>query len=256
MIRMIVTDLDNTLLRSDKSISEYTIEVLKKCQARGIKVVFATARSTKSASRVLEQFAPDGFIGYGGSLVSAGSEVIHRIDIPADISSRIIKECLAAPEVTSVLAINESVALTNNREDLEIRDTAHYRYADFSIDYGHRYPKISLTATDPAAVKKIAAHYPMCGMLRYAGEDLYKFANRDANKWNAIKVIAAHYNISTDAIAAFGDDAIDLEMLTNCGMGMAVSNAIAEVKAVAGYICGSNDEDGVAGWLEGYVLAL
>ena len=66
MIQVIVTDLDNTLLRSDQLISERTIDVLKRCQARGIAVVFATARSTPSASRMLEQFTPDIFIGYGG----------------------------------------------------------------------------------------------------------------------------------------------------------------------------------------------
>jgi len=44
---MIITDLDNTLLRNDKTISEYTAAVLKKCQANGIKVAFATAMSTR-----------------------------------------------------------------------------------------------------------------------------------------------------------------------------------------------------------------
>jgi len=51
MIKMIITDLDNTLLRSDKTISEYTIDVLKKCQSKGIKVAFATARSEQASLR-------------------------------------------------------------------------------------------------------------------------------------------------------------------------------------------------------------
>ena len=254
MIRMIVTDLDNTLLRSDKSISGHTIAVLKKCQAKGVKVIFATARSTQASARFLEQFTPDIFIGYGGALVSAGDEPIRRFDIPADISAQLIKECLAAPEVASVLAINESAALTNNLADLELQDSSHYQYTDFLSGCPYSYLKISLNSASQAAVEKIAAHYPMCDMLRYSGEDLYRFANRDAVKWNAVKAVAEHYEINTDEIAAFGDDKIDLEMLAKCGTGVAVENAIDEVKAAAGYVCGSNDKDGVADWLEEYIL--
>ena len=254
MVRMIITDLDNTLLRNDKSISGHTIEVLKKCQSKGIKVVFATARSTQASSSILDQFAPDVFIGYGGALVLAGKDVIHRIDIPAEISSRLIRECLAAPEVVSILAINESVALTNNCSELAANGFSHYQYTDFSGTHDNRYLKITLDASSPAAVEKIAANYPMCDMLRYTGEDLYRFANRDAVKWNAVKAMAEYYKVSTDEFVAFGDDKNDLEMLANCGTGVAVENAINEVKAVAKYICGSNENDGVAKWLEDNLL--
>ena len=252
-IKMIVTDLDDTLLRSDKTISEYTIAALKKCQARGIKIAFATARSLRAASRMRAQFEPDVFIGYGGALALAGDEVLYRSDIPSDISARIINECLAAPEIACILAINEAVALTNAKEKT-IGDTAHYQYADFSRDYGHRYLKISVNATGPAAVEAIAAQVPMCDMLRYRGEDLYRFAHRDAVKWSAIQAVTAYYGIPISQIAAFGDANIDLEMLTNCGAGVAVANATDEVKTAAGYVCGSNEEDGVAGWLETWVL--
>jgi len=73
-IKMIITDLDETLLTSDKRISEHTISVLEKCRLKGIKIVFATARSTQSASKMLEQFMPDIFIGYGGALVLANKK--------------------------------------------------------------------------------------------------------------------------------------------------------------------------------------
>jgi len=252
MIRMIVTDLDNTLLHSDKSISDFTIKALKKCQAKGIKIVFATARSTRAASKMLAQFTPDIFVGYGGALVQAGEGAIHCFDISAELSHQLIQDCLAAPEVLSILAINESAALTNDlNADNEL---PHYQYADFSNNYGHRYLKISVYATSPAAVEKIASRYPTLDMLRYSGEDLYRFANKDAVKWNAVKAIAAHYSLSTEAFIAFGDDVNDLEMLANCGVGVAVENAIDEAKAAAGHICGANDGDGVAKWLEEHIL--
>ena len=251
---MIITDLDKTLLRNDGCISEYTISVLKRCQQKGIKIVFATARSLQSSSRILKEFMPDIFVGYGGALVSSGGKVIHRIDISAEISNQLIRECLNSPEISSILAINESAALTNQREFCGEKDISHYKYTDFLSDYNNRYLKISLYAAKQSAVEKISANYPMLDMLRYTGEDLYRFANINAVKWNAVAAIADYYNVSTDMFVAFGDDKNDLEMLTKCGTGVAVENAIDEVRSAAKYICGSNDNDGVANWLEEYVL--
>ena len=62
----IMFDLNNTLLRSDKIISEYTIDILKKCQSKGVKVAFAIARSEQGSLRFLKEFVSDIFIGYGG----------------------------------------------------------------------------------------------------------------------------------------------------------------------------------------------
>jgi hydroxymethylpyrimidine pyrophosphatase-like HAD family hydrolase len=93
-------------------------------------------------------------------------------------------------------------------------------------------------------------------MLRYTGEDLYRFADRSAVKWNAVKAVAEHYCIYTGNIAAFGDDINDLEMIRNCGIGVAVENAVDEVKAAARYICDTNDSDGVAKWLEEHMSGL
>ena len=58
-IRMIVTDLDRTLLRTDKSISPYTRAVLRDFQSRGIRVVFATARPLRKVRPYLAQIPAD-----------------------------------------------------------------------------------------------------------------------------------------------------------------------------------------------------
>ncbi|MCL2815898.1 MAG: HAD family hydrolase [Oscillospiraceae bacterium] len=252
-IKMIVTDLDNTLLRSDKSISDYTVSILSSCQAKDIKVVFATARSTQASSKFFEMFTPDIFIGYGGALAYANEKVINRFDISADISFQLINDCLKEPEITSILAINESAAFTNRLDTLD-SESSHYKYTDFTVKNNQSYLKISLRAANPGIVERIALNYPMCDMLRYTGEDLYRFANRSAVKWNAVNAVADYYNINTDMIAAFGDDINDLEMLKHCGIGIAVANAVDEVKAVADYICDTNDNDGAAKWLEEKIL--
>jgi len=252
-IKMIVTDLDQTLLHKDKTITDYSIDILTCCRTAGIKIVYATARSTQASLNFFERFMPDIFIGYGGALALADKEVINRFDISADISYQLINECMREPDITSILAINENKAFTNRLDTLD-SESSHYKYTDFTVKNNQNYLKISLVAVNPEIVERIASKYPMLDMLRYTGENLYRFANRNAVKWDAVKAVAEHYNINTNMLVAFGDDINDLEMIKNCGIGVAVANAIDEVKAIADYICDTNDNDGVAKWLEENVL--
>jgi hydroxymethylpyrimidine pyrophosphatase-like HAD family hydrolase len=74
------------------------------------------------------------------------------------------------------------------------------------------------------------------------------------NKWTALEVIAERLSVRPEEIAAFGDDVNDIEMITNAGCGVAMDNAKAVVKAAANYICGTNDNDGPAKWIEENML--
>jgi len=72
MIKMIITDLDKTLLRSDETISEYTIDMFRRVRESGVLVAFATARSLESSQEYRLQINPDGDIVTGGCLVFSG----------------------------------------------------------------------------------------------------------------------------------------------------------------------------------------
>jgi len=254
MIRMIATDLDNTMLQNDRNFTEYAISVLSKCREAGIKIVFATARSRQASERITKQFMPDIFIGYGGSVATAGEVTVYRAEIQAGICEQIIRDSLAAPAVEYVHATNESIALTNKLSAKHGGDFSHYKYSDFSKPLTEGFLKITLSASDPAAVEAIAARYPSCAMTRYTGEDLYRFADKDATKWNAVKAAAAYFGIDTNDIAAFGDDVTDAEMVSNCGAGVAVENAVLAVKKAANYICEPCGDDGAARWIDEHIL--
>ena len=253
-IKMIVTDLDGTLLREDKTISDYTASVFQRCRDKGVVLAFATARSDRSASRFIAQIQPELFMGYGGALVSAGDRVICRFDIPKEVSNTLIAECENASEIFAVYAINEKTALTNDRAFTLLKDYSHYKYDDFKCPPGQSFLKISVRSHDQCFVEALASRYPMCDILRYSGETLYRFANRDAVKGKAVRSAMEHLGISVAETVAFGDDYNDIEMLYGCGIGIAVANAIDEVKNVADYICDTNDNDGVAKWLEQNIL--
>ena len=78
--------------------------------------------------------------------------------------------------------------------------------------------------------------------------------NKAAAKWNGIKAMLEISNCAPEETTYFGDDHDDMEPIKMCGLGVAVSNAIDEVKAVADYVAESNDTDGVARFIEKKLL--
>jgi len=106
-------------------------------------------------------------------------------------------------------------------------------------------------------IKRFAKHMPENLYIEMCNGDnasLGLIMNQKATKWNAVQTVAKHFNIPISDIVAFGDDYNDVEMLRECGNGVAVSNAIDEAKSVANQMCDTNENDGVAKWLEENVL--
>ena len=87
-----------------------------------------------------------------------------------------------------------------------------------------------------------------------ANGHLIQIMSKSATKWSGVKAMLDISNISATETAYFGDDHDDVEPIRMCGIGVAVSNAIDEVKAVADHIAESNDDDGVAKFIEGMIL--
>lgn len=87
-----------------------------------------------------------------------------------------------------------------------------------------------------------------------ANGHLMQIMNKSVTKWNGVKAMLEICGCSAEETVYFGDDYDDVESIKMCGVGVAVSNAIDEVKAVADYIAESNDDDGVAKFVEGRIL--
>ena len=88
-----------------------------------------------------------------------------------------------------------------------------------------------------------------------ANGELVQIMDREAAKWNGVQQMLGCFGISPDDAVYFGDDNDDIEPIKNCGMGVAVSNAIPAVMEAAGRRTDSNDEDGVARYLLGLIGA-
>lgn len=86
-------------------------------------------------------------------------------------------------------------------------------------------------------------------------QEWYKFSKKTATKENAILKLCEACKILPDNIIAFGDDLVDIGMLQLCGKGIAMGNALDEVKMIADVVIGSNDEEGIAEYLTETFLA-
>jgi Cof subfamily protein (haloacid dehalogenase superfamily) len=254
-IKMIAADLDGTLLRKDKSVSGLTRAVIEGCRKKGILFAVATARAHRLADYFLRDLKPDAAVYHNGAVVTYGNQELR--------CSRIGRE-LAAQVITAILADEPSIALGAEINDYFyanfdasfILHGAPYASTDFQVLPESDVEKILVEATNTAALKRYE---------RYLADDLYiqtvdkrfgMIMRKHATKINGVRLIADTLGIPLADVAAFGDDHSDIGMLTECGAGIAMANAIPQVKAAADEICPSNEDDGVARWLMGHIEAI
>lgn len=245
MIKMIVTDLDDTLLRTDKSISAYTLDTLQEVQKKGIKIVYATARG-RSAKKILPYDIFDGRVLMNGALVFVGTKLVDSVLINASSYNPYLKEL--ARLGLKVAAEIDGFSYANY--DVKSRWTYIDKY--YSIDFsepGLDAEKLYIvieSARDKEVVRELL---PPDLYVSFSKDGMAMVMDKGATKFQGILKIAQNFAIDKTEILTFGDDDNDKEMLKKSALGVAMANALEEVKASADAICASNDDDGVAKWL-------
>ncbi len=253
-IKMILTDLDHTLLHSDGSISEYTKQILKKCQSQGILIVIATARYWIGAERYIDEIRPDYEITTDGTLIHRQGKQIYSCSMDQDDANRIIQDLKSQNPDTEITVATGRLVYWNSRHISESEKLHKAIFHDYEKPLDCPVNKIVAELFDSKTATEIADKNH-CRLQCYRGENWYAFLPENSGKIQAITELAKQLHISLNEIVAFGDDRNDMEMLRICGKGVAVSNAVMDVKAVADDITLSNDADGVAHWIAKYILA-
>ncbi len=248
-IKMIITDLDDTLLRRDKTVSEYTADIFRRCKKAGIKTAFATARGHPEKVAPMELF--NGRIMCNGAVLTADG-ITYRQTIPYHEARLLLLAC-----------IRRGLHVSSQFDDMHYYsssavatvwpDISKWEVVDFSrheIDA----EKLNIADVTPEDAVFINQHMPDNAYLKVARDGLGMVMHKDATKSKTMTKLARIWNIPLSEIVAFGDDLNDIDLLNAAGIGIAMDNALAETKAAADYICGDCDNDGVAKWLEANVL--
>jgi Cof subfamily protein (haloacid dehalogenase superfamily) len=250
--RLVATDLDGTLLRSDGTVSPRTREVLIELDHRGVPVVFVTGRPL----RWMEQLW--GAVGAHGLAIVANGAVVydvttHRIrevtGIAREAGLRLAQAITAGvPGATFAIETVEGIRLGSGfagRRDLPA-ETPRGRLEDVwdqdAVKILVRHPSLpfdELREAVTAAVGDLAtASWSMEGLVEISAAGVTKAAT--------LARIAAELGVGSADVVAFGDMPNDLAMLTWAGTSYAMGNAHSSVRGIAGHEAPTNDDDGVA----------
>ena len=255
-MKLLLFDLDGTLLRSDKTISARTMNALHKCKEQNILIGVSTSRAEQNCMTFLPELKPDILIISGGAAVKYGDNYIYTAEFSVEETRSMIAYakdiCGADCEITidTLDAHYWNYKVDPNKIDATWGETI---YTDY-IDYSEKALKFCVEIFDPSQAEELAGKLPDCDCLRFSGSSWYKFTKKGATKETAILKVCKASNITLNDVAAFGDDVPDIGMLTICGTGVAMENAVEAVKEAADIVIGSNDEDGIAEYLEEYFL--
>lgn len=248
-MKAIITDLDRTLLRTDKSVSEYTYAVLKKCRDRGIILMAATARPERTVLSYHNRIGFAAITTLNGARVILPNGIIENGIVPSDAES-ILKKVIAIPDL--VLSMETGDGIFSNVPIPEWETAAFDGFPKLPTE--SVIFKIILSSTSNNICSEVKKALTADTYMTVADGKLIQIMSTAATKWNGIKAMLEAVGVDRSDAIYFGDDNDDIEPIKNCGTGVAVSNAVDEVLEAADYITESNDMDGVTRYIEKNLL--
>ncbi len=252
-IKLIASDLDGTLLRNDKTLSLRTRAVLARCRERGILFFAATARPPRVLESKIDGLSYDGALCHNGGVAVLHGETIWEDGFPPEVALPLVRRVLREfPGVRISAEIGGQ--LYANFDCSAIWEKAEFTYTDFATLPNHPLDKLLIGLDFPGMAEKAAALLPEGLAGQVSENSILMVQPKGVEKGKALKAVRERLGISLSETAAFGDDWNDISLLRAAGIGVAVENALPEVKAAADEICGSNEDDGPAEWLENHLL--
>ncbi len=270
MYKLVVSDMDGSLLNSENKISPYSKSIIKQAIRQGIIFVLATGRIYGSARVYAKELGLNTpIMACNGGIIrnSMDGKILFDVPIEKDSCQKVfefLKDTgtyfhFYGPDIFYTEKIeNESFEYTvwNNslpdEDKITIREVKNasevlrkeniYKILihcrkDIKRDfYAHELNKIS----DITLTSSWFDNFEVCG--------------KNVTKGNAVRRFAQEMNIPKDEIICIGDNINDISMIEYAGLGVAMENAEEPVKKAADFVTSSNDEDGVAKVLEKYVL--
>ncbi len=255
IIRLLVSDVDGTLVRRDKSLAPATIAAAARLLHASMAMTLISARPPSGIlplAKALGLVQPLGAFN-GGTIVAPDGTILaaHRLDAEASRKAMAIVEKSGA----------SPWAFADGRWYARDADNPHNDHerkasmvepeitADFSALHG-RIDKIVGVSDDPALIAKLESDAKAAlgdGAGVSSSQTYYcDITHPLANKGDGIVALCAAIGVPLEETAAIGDMPNDIPMLKRVGTAIAMGQAPDEVKAVAGWVSASNEDDGVA----------
>ena len=256
--KVIATDLDGTLLRSDGTLSLRTVAALRAASAAGMHIAIATARPLRALRPLLQDEAFDGWgVCQNGAVVYelASYERVLAWEMERAVAARIVADLRR--EVDGVVFAIEMDDLFHCEPRFDARMQAleppDVRLGD-AIDL-ITGPLTKLLAHHPAHTARdlAAAAVRVIGdaaVVTHSGAPFIEISASGITKAFGVSALCERLGVEAAEVVAFGDMPNDVAMMRWAGRCVAVANAHADVIACADEVTGANDDDGVAAVIE------
>jgi len=258
MIKLIALDIDGTLYNSQGEVSALTRFALKKAHEKGIKLMLASGRSIHGLKQLAQRngLPLDNmiYLGFNGACVAEGekSEIVFEFPLELDLAKRLIKQLKKYP-VTILLPHRHELWVDDPKGHLvEFEcetECLTMKVIDDLINIDFEPNKVVISC-NPEYLKPIQIE--MDDLFRneanvvISGPFYLDFTGKDIDKGASLKRYCELKGIDASEVIAFGDNYNDVTMIEFAGMGVAMGNAIPNLKSIANVVTTTNDEDGIA----------
>lgn len=265
MIKLIAIDLDGTLFNSSHQLSDTNKRAVHRALESGLQPVIITGRGRRGAEMALDMLGLDlPYVCSAGALVCAGKTV----DAPRIISARTFD---AIDELRHLIAYARDFGLgliadTPNGnfwfgddalgESLDPLTAATAYESRRSLaperDFARPLLKVTIVAGPELMreAERIIDQYCPAMQHTFAGMLYTDVTARGVDKCSALEILVSHLGFTPEEVAAIGDQPIDIPMLRCAGISAAMGNAHATVKDAALWVAPTNDQDGVAWFID------
>lgn len=267
--KLLVLDVDGTLLNDTQEISKRTLAALLKIQQMGVRIVLASGRPTYGLMplvKALELSNYGGFIiPYNGCQIikAQNGEIMFERQINPEMLPYLEKK--ARKNGFAIFTYRGDTIITSSLDNKYIQHEALLnnlkilKEEEFSIAIDFSPCKCMLVSEDEEALIGLEQHWKkrLNGTLDTFRSEPYflEVVPCGIDKANSLGVLLEQLGVAREEVIAIGDGVCDVTMLQLAGMGIAMGHSQDSVKACADYVTASNEEDGVALAVEKFILA-
>ena len=267
--KLLVLDVDGTLLNDAKEISKRTLAALLKVQQMGVRIVLASGRPTYGLmplAKMLELGNYGGFIlSYNGCQIinAQNGEILFERRINPEMLPYLEKK--ARKNGFAIFTYHDDTLITDSPDNEYIKNEALLnnlkiiREDEFSTAIDFAPCKCMLVSDKEKALIGLEQHWEkrLAGTLDAFRSEPYflEVVPCGVNKANTLGALLEHLGVTREEVIAVGDGVCDVTMLQLAGMGVAMGHSQDSVKVCADYVTTSNEEDGVALAVEKLILA-
>ncbi|MCD8028862.1 MAG: Cof-type HAD-IIB family hydrolase [Erysipelotrichaceae bacterium] len=262
-IKMVVMDLDGTLLTSKRTISPYTKKVLIELQENNISIILATGRTydkTKDIGKELEffQFPQSGYICINGlRLYDNNGHLLYQNPCLLHEDAQILSKFVVRYHATMRLVFEKHVYIFDKRNHFHLpkhllNTILINNINDIPLNEYNQLLKIVFMQSPDKINQLINELKNLPYEISKVEKDSIEIRPLNINKGNGLIRMSKLKNIDCLNIIAFGNGENDISMLKAAGKGIAMGNAFDNVKLISDDICLDNDHDGIGIYLSSF----